>query len=80
MTCIWQKLGPDTEWTWSNVMQLLKLLISLIFSSSMHLIEWWGVHFFYCENPNKILSISICWGADVVNKNGIFGEKKKCSE
>lgn len=77
MTCIWQKLGSDTEWTWSNVMQLLKLLISLIFSSSMHLIEWWGVHFFYCENPNKILSISICRGADVVNKNGIFGEKKK---
>lgn len=33
--------------------------------------------FFYCENPNKILSISICRGADVVNKNGIFGEKKK---
>lgn len=31
MTCIWQKLGSDTEWTWSNVMQLLKLLISLIF-------------------------------------------------
>lgn len=76
MTCIWQKLGPDTEWTWSNVMQLLKLLISLIFSSSMHLIEWWGVHFFYCENPNKILSISICRGADVVNKNGIFWKKK----
>lgn len=81
MTCIWQKLGPDTEWTWSNVMQLLKLLISLIFSSSMHLIEWWGAHFFYIVKiQKKILSISICRGADVVNKNGIFGEKKKCSE
>lgn len=77
MTCIWQKLGPDTEWTWSNVMQLLKLLISLIFSSSMHLIEWWGVHFFIVKIQIKYFAFRYAEVQMLWIEMGFFWRKKK---
>lgn len=79
---IFYDLHMTKAWTWHR-MDLIKChavaqtFDLTYFSSSMHFIKWWGVHFFHCENPNKILCISICRGADVVNRNGIFLKKKK---